>query len=69
MKSNAIIRIVIWSIVLVFLVGVLVAFVAEERYLSDYTVSASPMASEAAVPLVTEDVIPMETVAVAKVIL
>lgn len=51
MKSNAIIRIVIWSIILIVLVGVLVAFLAEERYLSDYTVATSPLASEAAVPL------------------
>lgn len=65
MKSNAIIRIIIWSIVLVFLVGVLVAFVAEERYLNDYTVATSPMASEAAIPLEPEVAVPTEPVAVA----
>lgn len=65
MKSNAIIRIVIWSIVLVFLVGVLVAFVAEERYLSDYTISASPMPTEAVAFLEPEAGDPVETVAVA----
>lgn len=40
MKSNAIIRIVIWSIVLVLLTGILAAFLAEERYLNDYTAEA-----------------------------
>lgn len=53
MKSNAIVRIVIWSIVLVFLVVVLVAFVADELYLNDYTVEASPMATEVTIPLET----------------
>ena len=62
MKTNAIIRIVIWSIVLVFLVGVLVAFVAEERYLNDYTAATSPMVSEIFVPLEPEAAVPSETV-------
>ena len=53
MKSNAIIRIIIWSIVLVFLVGILVAFVAEEMYLSDYT----PAETAIPVPLETEYVV------------
>ena len=53
MKVNAIIRIVIWSIVLVLLVGILFTFLMEERYLSDYTISTSPPASEAAVPMET----------------
>ena len=43
MKSNAIVRIVIWSIVLFFLVGILAAFVAEELYLNEYTVESVPM--------------------------
>ena len=43
MKSNAIIRIVIWSIVLVFLVGVLTAFIAEERYLNNYMAATEPV--------------------------
>lgn len=51
MKSNAIIRIVIWSIVLVFLVSVLVAFVAEERYLNDYSVATVPMNIAEATPV------------------
>ena len=55
MKSNAIIRIVIWSIVLVLLVGILLAFLTEEAYLNDYTFATSPLASEAAVP--TENVV------------
>lgn len=37
MKSNAIVRIIIWSIVLVTLVVVLAAFIADEVYLSNYT--------------------------------
>ena len=39
MKTNAIIRIIIWSLVLVILTGILVGFVAEELYLNEYTVS------------------------------
>lgn len=43
MKSNAIVRIVIWSIVLFFLVGILAAFVTEELYLNEYTIESVPM--------------------------
>lgn len=50
MKSNAIIRIVIWSIVIVALVSVLGALIADEVYLSDYT----PAATAIPVPLETE---------------
>lgn len=37
MKTNAIVRIVIWSIVLVALVTVMAALIADELYLSSYT--------------------------------
>ena len=53
MKSNAIIRIVIWSIVIVALVSVLGALIADEVYLSDYT----PAATAIPVPLETEYVV------------
>lgn len=53
MKANAIIRIVIWSFVLVLLAGILFTLLMEERYLSDYTISTSPLVSEAAVPMET----------------
>ena len=47
MKNNAIVRIVIWSIVLLVLSGTLTGLILDERYLSDYTPAAD------AVPLAT----------------
>lgn len=51
MKANAIIRIVIWSIVLLFLVGALGAFLLEERYLNEYTVATVSMDIAEATPV------------------
>ena len=57
MKTNAIIRIIIWSIVLVFLVGVLAAFIADELYLNDDTVATTPVEWESSILLApTEEV-------------
>lgn len=50
MKSNAIIRIIIWSIVLILLIGIFAGFIVEERYMRDYT----PAATAVPVPLETE---------------
>ena len=47
MKNNAVVRIVIWSIVLLVLSGTLTGLILDERYLSDYTPAAD------AVPLAT----------------
>lgn len=41
MKTNAIIRIIVWALVLVLLTGILVAFVSEEIYLNDYAAHSS----------------------------
>lgn len=38
MKSNAILRIIIWSIILVLLVGVLVSFLTRDQYLNNHAV-------------------------------
>lgn len=51
MKANAIIRIVIWSIVLLFLVGILTAFIAEEQYLNNYTAATEPVEIALATPV------------------
>lgn len=58
MKSNAIIRIVIWSIVLLALIGTLGAFMTDELYLRDYT----PAETAIPVPLATtpQEVLPNE---------
>jgi len=50
MKSNAIIRIIIWSIVLILLTGIFAGFIVEERYMRDYT----PAETAIPVPLETE---------------
>ena len=44
MKNNAIVRIVIWSIVLLVLSGTLTGLILDERYLSDYTPAAAMFA-------------------------
>lgn len=41
MKANAIVRILIWSLVLVILIGVLTSFISEELYLNNYSVSVT----------------------------
>jgi len=48
MKTNAIVRIVIWSFVVVVLVGILAAFLAEEQYMNSYSVESVPMTIEEA---------------------
>lgn len=53
MKTNAIVRIIIWSLVLVVLVAILVGFMADELYLRDY----EPAATERLIPLETEYVV------------
>ena len=54
MKNNAIVRIVIWSIVLLVLSGTLTGLILDERYLSDYT----PAAAMFAVPQETVTEVP-----------
>ena len=49
MKTNAIVRIVIWSIVLLALVGIMTGLIVDEQYLRDYT----PKTSVFAVPAET----------------
>lgn len=58
MKSNAVIRIVIWSIVLLALIGTLGAFMTDELYLRDYT----PEETAIPVPLATtpQEILPNE---------
>ena len=58
MKSNAVIRIIIWSIVLVFLIGIFAGLMIEERYMRDYT----PAETAIPVPLATtpEEILPNE---------
>ena len=53
MKNNAILRIIIWSLVLVVLVSILTGFLADEIYLSDY----EPADNEHLIPLETEYVV------------
>lgn len=53
MKSNAIIRIVIWSIVLVLLAGIFAGLMIEEQYMNDYI----PTETVIPVPLETEYVV------------
>ncbi len=60
MKSNAIVRIIIWSIVLVVLIGILAAFVADEMYLNDYSPEIHLATSLEPYPVQSESAIPPE---------
>ena len=63
MKTNTIVRIVIWSIVLVALVGIMTGLIADEQYLRDY------VPAETAIPRPLNDTtmveaapVPLETI-------
>lgn len=52
MKTNAIVRIIIWSLVLVILVGILTSFVTEELYLNNDSAATEPVIHAAEAPVI-----------------